>query len=292
MRIWVVILLVILNSFEIGQACVSHESLVNAGTSFESDILFFKTDEHYVVQQHLAYHEGRPYFNFSLCMKEQHKVGFRLEDASQYDFVRHCQMLGQWTPVYTPEGEDLVNSIFAKAFEDSLGKFIEKLEKRAFLAPMVDSLKAILSDYNNLFLMAAGAAIVRQAYIIAPFANAFGGSRADSKSNMRMMRAGNLLMFLSVLGMTTNSYSRNKSAKVHRAKLQEVVTALERMEREMDALVNKERLNQDYPVEARIVDAIVEALAVALATVEVAHSNVCRPKKDSIDPMAGLKQEI
>jgi hypothetical protein len=270
---------------------VTQEELVASSTEFESDILFFKTDEHVVVQQHLVYYKNRPYFNLSLCMKNQDQTGFNLKEAALYDFDKHCRMLGSWIPVYTPDGVEVMPNLFAKAFEAELSKFMTSLERRQVLAPLVDSLKATLTDFDNLLLLTAGAAIVRQAYIIAPMANNF-GNMTNPKNNMRMMKAGSFLMVLSLLGLFTEAYDRQTSVKVHQEKLQEVIFAVDQMDYELDALMSKDKSPVDAPVESRIFGAIVNALAVGLATVEMESSWICLPMVDPNDPLSLSKQII
>lgn len=244
-----------------------------------------------VIQQHLTYFEGRPYFNISLCMKNQGQSGFNLREAGTYNFDEHCRMLGSWIPVYTPDGEPVLNTLFAEAFAAHLTGFIEKLEQRSVLAPLVDSLKSILTDYDNLLLTTAGAAIVRQAYIIAPLANNLGIS-SNPKNNTRMMRAGGFLMVLGLFGLYTQSQDRQTSLTVHQEKLQEVVATLQQMEREFEHLSTGNTSDSDYFAEARIFSAIVDALAVGLATVEFDNGWVCLPTSEGNDPTLRYRQSL
>lgn len=270
-------------------ACLPHSEIQESHTPFESDILFFKTDEHVVIQQHLTYYQDRPYFNISLCMKNQGQSGFSLREAGTYNFEEHCRMLGSWIPVYTPDGEPVLSTLFAEAFEQFLSQFISTLERRSVLAPMMDTLKSMLTDYDNLFLMAAGATIVRQAYVIAPLANNI-NAMTSPKANKRIMRAGGILMVLGLLGLWKEASDRQTSATVHQEKLQEVVAALEHMESELEHLSREEPSTSDYVAESRIFSALVNALAFALATVEIDHGWVCLPPSN--DPGIRYRQSI
>jgi len=257
-------------------ACLSHEAVQASGESFESQILFFKTDEHLVIQQHLTYHEGRPYFNFSLCMKDQHLGGFRLEDAADYDFAQHCEMLGSWLPVFDPEGRDLVNGLFAYKLEGHLTSFIGELEKRSQLAPLIDSFRGLFSEYHNWLLLTASAVVIKQAYQLAPLANNFGPRGSQLRGTG--LRAGGFLAVLAIFGLYNQTRERQESVRVHREKLQEVEMIIDRLDREISLLQNQElHLTQNYQLPSPVLSILLESLARSLAEIEMNSPEVCEP---------------
>ena len=271
-------------------ACVTHEEVLAEGTTIESDILFFKTDEHYVVQQHLAYHKGRPYFNFSTCSKDQDKPGFRLKDAHNYE-LEDCQMLGQWTPVYAPQGNEIVSTLFGDAFKSKMNEYMDSFKTRSVLAPMVSSTMSMIGNYNDMFLLAMSAIVVRQAYVIAPMANTFGG-KGMQKMNGRMRAVGIFGLVVSGLGFYVDARSRQSRVDVHKEKLQESVLALTRMEKQMQTILENEEGVRDYPIEARIVSTIIDSIIYALAKIEVDAPSVCLPMQDpNAHPLEKYQQQ-
>ena len=96
-------------------ACLPPQAPLTQDEDIASDIVFFKTDENYILQQHLVYMDGRPYFNFSFCTKEQGEKGFNTTKAFSYDLKKHCYFLGQWMPVYGPLGENIIEDLFLPA---------------------------------------------------------------------------------------------------------------------------------------------------------------------------------
>lgn len=274
-------------------ACVSQQEVLAAKTPIQSSILFYKTSEYYALLQHLTYYQGRPYFNYSLCIKDMQAQGFSLERASHYDLNKDCHMLGQWSPVYGPQGEEVFSEYFFHYLQKDLDEYFSTLKRREKLAPFIDSFKTTLSDFNDLLLLAAGAQLVRQAYLVAPFANNVAAlTTRKGEVNMRKLgaRAGWFFMLVGAVGMAAESYKRNEDAKVHRQKLQATIKTLEVAEREMNLLEAEGEVTDkqsSYPFHVGIVDKIVKAFAEALIQLNEEQGWICEP----MVPLHERKQE-
>jgi len=266
--------------FENAWACVEHDEIVNSGDSFETSILFHKPGEYYAVQQHLIYYKGRPYFNYSLCMKNASAFGYSLEEASHYDLENDCNMLGPWLPVYGPRGEEVFRDYFYGYFSKYLDEYMGDLAKRDKLAPMVDSFKAMLGDFDDLMLTAAGVYLVRHAYMNAPMANNFRMGKNGKGGGRGVMRAGWLFMLIGALGFVSESYQRQESANIHKDKLQGTINAMDRTLREMNILAEPSTPRRElrtYGIHASIVDRIVRAYATAFISMDEEQKWICEP---------------
>lgn len=274
----IIVSLFIVTQFLSAQACISHTQVVEQGIEFESDIVFFITNQHSVVQQHLSYIEGRPYFNFSLCSKEQVHSGFNTKDAFEYDISKHCKMLGQWLPIHSPYGEDVVKNLFLPAFSNRMEEKLSSLQMRSLVAPLIDSAKRTLQNYDDLFLLAISTIAYSQAYRLAPLTQIT--PRAGSARSARMQgRLSALGILFATFGLAADLVSNQEKKDIHLTKLQEVADTLARLESQMKELVKEYPSHRDtaYNTHPGIISFILEALIYGLVVLETEHQWICEP---------------
>lgn len=259
------------------QACIDHGEVKERKVKFESHILFHKDLEYVALQQHLAYIDGRPYFNYSLCLKDLLGDGYNLAQASQYDFDKDCTPLGPWTPVYGPKDEEVFTEVFFDLLDAQFEDFVTSLEKRKMIAPIFNSFSTTFGSFRSLLMVTGGAILVRQAYTLAPMANTF-----SQRTGNRMARnLGWLMAALGIVDITYRAHKINKESSVHQKKLQEVISTLQRTEKQMGLMLDYKNKGSDlrsYQVYPGIVNKVLEAFAATMFEIQDRHGHwMCQP---------------
>ncbi|MEM7646847.1 MAG: hypothetical protein AAF203_08065 [Pseudomonadota bacterium] len=270
-------------------ACVTEAEVHEEGSDIASNIVFHRADENYAIQQHLVYHKGRPYFNYSKCWKE-HGSGFNVKDAYEFDLKKDCFYLGQWIPVYDPFENDVFTGLFLKKFKSHMDENMDNLGWRSYLAPTIEGIKQTLNEYNHVMLSFAGITLLHQGYVVAAAAQRW-SKFTSQKSAQRLKTGGGLLAVIGILGLFAEPVVYERRYDIHQQKIQELIYALTALEKDMKLLrlyhEGEQALRQENapdddesaPIHFRVVSMIEDSIGLALAELELKHPGICKPMR-------------